>query len=79
MWKDGIYNFKSERLESILKKLELYYDVKIVVKSPEILSYRYTGKFRQRDGVVEILRIIQKIHHFKMSENDERNIVTLYR
>ena len=79
LWKDGIYNFKSERLESILKKLELYYDVKIVVKSPEILSYRYTGKFRQRDGVVEILRIIQKIHHFKMSENDERNIVTLYR
>ena len=48
LWKDGIYNFKSERLESILKKLELYYDVKIVVKSPEILSYRYTGKFRQR-------------------------------
>lgn len=79
LWKVGIYNFKSERLESILKKLELYYDVKIVVKNPEILSYRYTGKFRQRDGVVEILRIIQKIHLFKISENDERSIVTLYR
>ena len=79
LWKEGIYNFKSERLEEILKKLELYYDVKIIVKSPEILSYRYTGKFRQRDGVAEILRIIQKIHHFKISENEERSIITLYR
>ena len=79
LWKEGIYNFKSERLEEILKKLDLYYDVKIIVKSPEILSYRYTGKFRQRDGVAEILRIIQKIHHFKISENEERSIITLYR
>lgn len=77
LWKEGIYNFKSERLEMILKKLELYYDTKIIVKSPEILSYRYTGKFRQRDGVVEILRIIQKIHHFKISKDDELNQITL--
>lgn len=77
LWKEGIYNFKSERLEMILKKLELYYDTRIIVKSPEILSYKYTGKFRQRDGVVEILRIIQKIHHFKINKNDELNQITL--
>ncbi|WP_080905109.1 FecR family protein [Parabacteroides sp. Marseille-P3160] len=77
LWKEGIYNFKSASLRQIIKKLELYYDVKIIVKDPEIFSYIYTGKFRQRDGVLEILRIIQKIHHFKIYKDEELNQVTL--
>lgn len=77
LWKDGIYNFKKERLNTIVKKLELYYDVDIIVKDPDILQHEYTGKFRQSDGVMEILRIIRKIHHFKIEKNDELNRITI--
>ena len=77
LWKNGIYNFKSARLDTILKKLELDYDTKIIVKDPEILSYLYTGKFRQQDGVGEILRIIQQIHPFKIAYNEEQNQIIL--
>lgn len=77
LWKEGIYSFKKQRLEEIIKKLELYYDVEIIVKDPSILNYEYTGKFRQRDGVLEILRIIQKIHGFKIQKDEELNQITL--
>lgn len=77
LWKNGIYSFNNERLIVILEKLQLYYDVKIVVEDPEIFDVRYTGKFRQRDGIDDILRILQKIQSFKIERNRENNIVTL--
>lgn len=77
LWKEGIYSFKKENMENIIKKLQLYYDVDIIIKDPRILKYEYTGKFRQRDGVMEILRLIQKIHKFKIDKNEELNRITL--
>jgi ferric-dicitrate binding protein FerR (iron transport regulator) len=77
LWKEGIYTFKEQTLEKIIRKLELYYDVEIVVTNPKILRYQYTGKFRQRDGAMEILRIIQKIHRFKIHKDEELNRITL--
>lgn len=77
LWKNGIYSFNNERLIVILEKLQLYYDVKIVVEDPEIFDVRYTGKFRQRDGIDEILRIIQKIQPFKIERDRDNNIITL--
>lgn len=77
LWKDGIYSFENEPLIDILKKLQLYYDVKINVKDPSIFKWEYTGKFRQRDGIDEILRMIQRIHKFKIEKDDDNNIITL--
>ncbi len=77
LWKNGIYSFNNERLIVILEKLQLYYDVKIIVEDPEIFNVRYTGKFRQRDGIDEILRILQKIQSFKIERDRENNIITL--
>jgi ferric-dicitrate binding protein FerR (iron transport regulator) len=77
LWKDGIYSFENERLIDIIEKLQLYYDVKIIVKDPEIFNVRYTGKFRQRDGIDEILRIIQKIQKFNVQKDTENNVITI--
>ncbi len=77
LWREGIYTFKRQKLGSIIKKLELYYDVKIIVKDKEILNYEYVGKFRQRDGVMEILRLIQRIHKFKINKDDDLNQIVL--
>ncbi|MDR1723636.1 MAG: FecR domain-containing protein [Tannerella sp.] len=77
LWKDGIYSFKQDNLEDIIAQLMLYYDVKIVVTNKNILRYTYTGKFRQRDGIMEILRIIRKIHHFTILHDEANNIITL--
>jgi ferric-dicitrate binding protein FerR (iron transport regulator) len=64
-------------LIDIIEKLQLYYDVTIKVEDPEIFNVRYTGKFRQRDGIDEILRIIRKIHRFNIEKDVDHNIITL--
>lgn len=77
LWKNGIYAFNNERLIDIIEKLQLYYDVNIVVDDPEIFNVRYTGKFRQRDGIEDILHIIQKIQSFKILRDRDINTIRL--
>jgi transmembrane sensor len=79
IWKEGLYAFNKKPLADILKKLELYYDVEITVLNSEILGYECTGKFRQRDGIMEVLRIIQKVHPFKIKREEDSNKIILYR
>ncbi len=76
-WTEGVYSFHNEPLFYILQKLELYYDVKFLVKDPTIYTWEYTGKFRQRDGIDGILHIIQKIHKFKVEKDEENNTIIL--
>jgi ferric-dicitrate binding protein FerR (iron transport regulator) len=77
LWKDGIYSFEGETLENIMKTLELYYDVKIEIKDPAMLKWRYTVKFRQRDGFQEILRLMQRVHQFRIAMDEQNNRVTI--
>lgn len=77
LWTEGIYSFKNEPLGSILRKLELYFDIKIVVEDPDIYTWEYTGKFRQRDGIEGILHIIRKIHKFTIEKDDDNNMIIL--
>lgn len=79
LWTEGIYSFYNEPLDNILRKLELYFDIEIIVKDPTIYTWEYTGKFRQRDGIDEILRIINKIHRFKIEKDEENNRIILSR
>lgn len=77
LWRDGIYSFTDEKLGEIFKKLELYYDIEINVKNPSILKWKYTVKFRQRDGIDEILRLLQRIHKFSITRDEENNTITI--
>ena len=77
LWLDGIYAFENEPLINILEKMELYYDVKIVVKDTSLFKDTYTGKFRQRDSLDDVFRVLQQIRKFKVEKDTERNIVTL--
>lgn len=78
-WKEGLYCFDDVPFEGILDKLEKYYNVKITVTSPRLLSHEgLTGKFREQDGVEHILRTISKEHPFKFSINQEKDSITIY-
>ncbi len=79
LWTEGIYSFHNQPLNIILHKLELYFDIKIIVNDPTIYTWEYTGKFRQRDGIDEILRVINKIHKFKIEKDEENNAIILSR
>ncbi len=69
-WKDGIYTFNDMRLEDIMKKLEIYYDIHIVIENRNLCNFRYSGKFRQIDGLENVLQILQKVHSFTYTEDN---------
>lgn len=77
LWKEGIYSFEQTPLSEIAQKLELYFDTKIIFGKESIKKYRFTGKFRQRDGVIEILKIMQKVHRFDIVKDEVTNTITL--
>ncbi|WP_195371078.1 MULTISPECIES: FecR domain-containing protein [Parabacteroides] len=76
-WRDGVFVFDDMSLTDIIKKLELFYDISIVVKNTKLSNYRYTGKFRQRDGVESVLRKLQIVYPFTYTKDDELNLIVL--
>ncbi|MDR0430374.1 MAG: FecR domain-containing protein [Tannerellaceae bacterium] len=77
LWKEGIYAFDDVAFADIVNKLELYYDVSIQVANKRLDSYKFTGKFRQRDGVENVLRTLQKVCYFRFVKDEENNVITI--
>lgn len=76
-WKQGIINFYNESFPEILKKLELYYDIKIQVKNKAVTNFYYTGKFRTNEGLEHILKVFQLNNDFRYKIDNTQNIVTI--
>lgn len=77
LWKDGIISFNDETFPELIKKLELYFDLKIEIKNDKILNYRCTGKFRTKDGVEHILKVLQLSNKFNFKIDDKLNLITI--
>lgn len=77
LWKDGIISFDNESFPEMVKKLELYFDLNIAVQNKNILMYRCTGKFRTKDGVEHILKVLQLSNKFKYTINNTRTIILI--
>ena len=71
LWREGIYWFDDMPFDAIIEKLQLYYDVQIHIANKELLKRKYTGKFRQRDGIESALRVIQMEYPFVYSKNED--------
>ncbi|GHV49794.1 anti-sigma factor [Bacteroidia bacterium] len=76
-WKEGLICFNDEPVVTMLSKLELYYDVKIVVENDSFNNRRYTGKFRTKDGIEHILKVFQLKDKFTYFKDDDKNIITI--
>jgi len=76
-WKDGLLCLKDTKLLDIFSKLELYFDVKIIIKT-NIDNESYSGKFRIGDGIVHVMDVLQTYNGFRYKINDENTIITIY-
>ena len=77
LWKEGIISFDDETFPELVNRLELYFDLKIVVKNDKILKYRCTGKFRTKDGIEHILKVLQRSNDFIYTIDDKQNIIII--
>ncbi len=76
-WREGLICFDNESVDIILKKLERYYDVKIKINNTQILTNRYTGKFRFRDGIEHMLKVLQLSNTFTFTKDDDNNLIVI--
>lgn len=74
-WREGLICFKDETFPNIIKKFEKYYGVDIKIENSAVANYRCTGKFRQSDGVLYALRVLQKDVNFKFSRDEDNHII----
>ena len=77
LWKEGIYAFDDVPFEDIIKKFELYYDIVITVNNSKLMKYKFSGKFRQRDGVESALRTLRKVYYFTYIKDEENNNIVI--
>lgn len=76
-WKEGLICFNNESVSTIIEKLRLYYDINIEVHNQKFLSSRYTGKFRSKDGIEQVLKVLQIEHKFTYTKNNDLNLITI--
>jgi len=77
LWKEGIISFQDESFTKLVNKLQLYFDMKIEVKNDKILNYQCTGKFRTKDGVEHILKVLQLRNKFNYTIDEKTNTITI--
>ncbi len=77
LWKEGLICFYDEPVGKMIEKLELYYDVKIDVQNKELLRNRYSGKFRTKDGVEHVLKVLQLKNKFTYTKDNDLNLIII--
>ncbi|MDR0429067.1 MAG: FecR family protein [Tannerellaceae bacterium] len=78
-WTEGLICLKNETFESLMKKFSDYYDIDIEINNNHLKGYRFTGKFRQSDGIDYALNVIRKDLDFDYLriENDYRDKIII--
>lgn len=77
LWKEELICFYDEPVDKMIKKLQLYYDVKIDVQNKTLLNNRYSGKFRTKDSVEHVLKVLQLNNKFSYEKDNDRNLITI--
>ena len=76
-WKEGLICFNNESVSTIIEKLKLYYDINIETHNKKFLNSRYSGKFRTKDGIEQVLKVLQIEHKFSYTKNNDLNLITI--
>ena len=75
LWREGLIAFNNKKLEEVLIDLEKYFNVDIHISTSCLPKHTYTGKFRQSDGVIYALRVLQRSINFKYIRDEETGVI----
>ena len=74
-WKNGLFVFQSECLESITRKLYRWYNVDIVFNDNTLKNIRFTGRLRRYDDMNALLNMISSTSRVTFTRDGMRLIV----
>lgn len=79
LWRKGILYFNEPLLE-VFDKLQEYYDIEFQIRNSSLTrkSPYCTGKFRAKDGLEYIIRVLKETNHFDYQiDNESKKIIIL--
>ncbi|MDR1611052.1 MAG: FecR domain-containing protein [Candidatus Symbiothrix sp.] len=74
-WKEGVLTFDAEPFSEVIKKLELYYDVKFIIQNTKAMDIVYTGKFKASDSAEKIINVIHLTNKFDYRISPDNKII----
>ena len=74
-WKNGLFVFQSECLESITRKLSRWYNIDIVFNDNTLKNTRFTGRLRRYDDMTVLLNMISSTSRVTFTRDGSRLIV----
>ena len=86
-WQDGWMQFKDVPLKNIIKRVEKYYDRKIVIEGEDLKNTLISGKLILSDNFQEVLNYLAKTthgnfeikHQSKTEYNNKENQLTIFK
>ena len=69
-----LYTLNDNAMGSILDDQD---DIDIEVYNQKFINSRYTGKFRTKDGIEQVLKVLQIEHKFTYTKNNDLNLITI--
>lgn len=77
-WKDNIFSFKDEPFDVLIRRLEMHYDVDIIIKGNTIENATYTGKFRNHETIWQALDAIKTTSNIEYQRSGFREFTLTY-
>lgn len=76
-WKNGLITFTNASFEELMQKFEKHYGYKIVVRNPNLNTYRCSGKFRLSDGINYALNVLRETLDFTYERDMTDSVITI--
>ena len=74
LWKDNKFYFDNIPLRELVRRLERWYDVKIILKDSSLKDIYYSGYFKNEETVWQVLDVIQMTTPILYERNQFREI-----
>lgn len=74
-WKDGLICFKNLDFIHLMKRIEKYYGIELVVENPSLSTHSFSGTFRISDGIENLLRVLQKDVDYRYTRSEDGNTI----
>lgn len=76
-WKEGLYVFKKQTLESIMTDLARWYNVNVFYQTSDLKEVAFTGNLKRYDNINTFMEILQRTGDVKYRING--NTIILYK
>ena len=74
-WKEKLFVFDDENMETMMRKLARWYDVDIVIESPELRKSVFYGVIRKYENISKILDMLKKTQNIDYVIENKRIVI----